>query len=344
MTYKVESLKSGVNGLGIVHSDVSSFARVSHDAGFKSKAILGGSRKMSNMKNMIAIGALALCATVYGIESNIVGYDTKEAFSIENSENHTYNMVAVPFTGIGTGFQLSDFKVANGTMAMNIMDADVVMIWDPTMLDGNGGYENWFCWNGEDPDSGDVYDEYAGSWASDEDCWTWFEDVHEDGLEAGSTFWLWLYNKDGAHATTVSGAVLDDSSKTIEYFYDKYNMVTDPFPVRLNLNDAEQVEFTTAVQAMNIMDADQILIWDPTALDGIGAYENWFCWNGEDPDSGDVYDEYAGNWASDEDCWTWFEDVHAEGMDVGTAFWYIARGTYSLDNKGSITFFGPLAK
>lgn len=286
---------------------------------------------------------------MYGIESQVVGYNTKEAVTFENSENHTYNMVAVPFTGIGSGFNLNkDFAIANGTHAANILDADTVMIWDPTAGDGVGTYESWFCWNGEDIAEGDSYPEYDGCWVSEFDYWIFFDDddQHPDGLEAGSTFWLWLYNKDGAHSTSTSGAVLDAASKDVEYYFDKYNMVTDPFPVALKLNDPEVVQFNTPVKAANVMDADNIMIWDPTAGGGIGTYENWFCWDGNDIAEGDEYPEYDGCWVSEFDYWVFFDDddQHPDGLDVGTAFWYLARGTYDPENKGSITFFGPLAK
>ena len=289
---------------------------------------------------LVAAGAAAVMGDA--IESqNVVGYNTVGMTT--RAAKATYNMMAVPFTGTSTGFRLNyDLSVANATGSTSSETSDLIQIWDPTAGGGAGGYEQWYYyydsndkpiaeggWNG-------WWDYLTGEHAFEE------AGYHPEGLEAGATFWYLAYNSAATPSMTVSGQVLDTASKGIDFYKGKYNMVTCPYPIRLKLNDATQVEWTKCTGSASTETSDLIQIWDPTAGGGQGGYEQWYYyydskdkpiaeggWNG-------WWDYLTAEHAFEE------EGYHPNGLDVGKPFWYKAAGTYSVSDTGLITFFSPV--
>ena len=75
MANKVEKVMCGASSLGTACGGALSLDCVALSSDLQSKAVLGGSRKMNNMKKMLAFGAVALSAAVSmaEVQSDVVG-------------------------------------------------------------------------------------------------------------------------------------------------------------------------------------------------------------------------------------------------------------------------------
>ena len=299
------------------------------------------------MKKMIGFGAVALCAAVGFSETlvqapEVVGYTSQELTS------GRMNLFALPFADMNLdgNFDLTknmsgDNFTATDDPAQNADSADQIKLWDPTG-GTSGGYpaESSFCYAyfGDTPDMLPYNGWYVVG--------TWQQvgvDVWQSGIPAGTGFWY--IKKAGAKNTlNLSGEVPTASTITRYAYQGRMNLLSCPYPIALELNNAEQIEFDKATPtddpAQNADAADQIKLWDPNGGTS-GGYpaESSFClaYFGDTPDMIPYNGWYVVG--------TWQQvgvDTCLNGLPVNASFWYIARGTFAMENKVGLTFKSPV--
>ena len=283
--------------------------------------------------------ATALAAAMTGLadvtSANVVGYTEQPLV------NGRYNFVAVPLGSVGKDgmWNLNDNvqgKNLKGTDDdsdfAGMAKSDQIQIWDPTFGTG-GGYTDIYLYENEE------YAEFNG-W------WTYLgekigEDIYKGGFPTGAGMWL-LKRDEGKEAAIVpAGEVPADKTIVKRLYKARYNQLSNPYPVRLGLNDATQVEWTDSIGTDDDSDfsgmakSDQIQVWDPNFGTG-GGYTDIYMYKNDD------YAEFNG-W------WTYLgekigEDIYTDGFDIGQQFWYLPRGEFSTeeDKMCKITFFSPI--
>ena len=221
-------------------------------------------------------------------------------------------MFSVPFIGVDeNGWQLNSCVSGDLTAGSTSDDGDFIDIWDPS----TEGYETWYY---RSLTSGN-------SWRNPEKRTEKFEDVHEDGLPAGTAFWYYSQSETASVAFNFAGAVDPADDAEIAVTGSQYNMFANPYPVAFKLNEASQVDWSNVTAGATTDDGDFIDIWDPSTE----GYETWY-----------YRSLTSGNsWRNPEKRTEKFEDVHEDGLPVGTAFWYFAQGS-----DATITFNSPLKK
>ena len=239
-----------------------------------------------------------------------VGYIT------DNIVKTKFNTVGFSFTAVdGKGFQLNDLTGPGLHGAEMTADADQIQIWDPN----TGTYEMWYYYVCESDHSDDGWWDLL--YQSDR-----FEDVHPDGLPNGSSVWLLSAKESSGGAVSNSGAVDPAKSVTLTLTKGKFNMFANPFPVGLQLNNADQVSWENANGAEMPSQADQIQIWDPTT----GTYEMWYYYVYADDHSDDGWWDLL--YQSDR-----FETIHPNGLPAGVPVWYLSNdkstGTFDVTFK-----------
>ena len=228
-------------------------------------------------------------------------------------------MINFNFTGVdGSGFQLKDLTGAGIFGSTNPDEADQVQIWNPQ----TSGYENWYYY----------FDESDHSWDGWYDLITQsslFEEVHPEGLANGSAAWYLSANGSTGGAASIAGAV--DSAKTVTFSMTKgnYNMIGNPYPVGLQLDNADQVTWENACGSTNPDEADQVQIWNPQT----SGYENWYYYVDESDHSWDGwYDLITQS--------SLFEEVHPNGLDAGVPVWYLSKA--AIGGTFDVTFKTPM--
>ena len=229
-----------------------------------------------------------------------------------------YNTSAGVFQKIdGTGFKLNEDMTVDGVKGGDsISSADQIQFW--TFNDkGVGVYEYYYYY--------DDGDEAGWSISDGED--PYFEIVHPEGLQAGTGFWYLATPDERERKITFAGGVNMAEYIDKEIVGGKYNFFGNPYPVRLMLNDKNQVKWEGVKGGDSISSADQIQVW--TFNDkGVGVYEYYYYY-----DDGD-----EAGWSISDGEDPYFEIVHPEGLAVGTPFWYLAKegsGKYAR-------FFSPI--
>ena len=269
------------------------------------------------MKKLVT--AFAACALaglgLAQVESvNIVGYETKALVAGD------FNMLGGAFNGVGkAGYSLNrDFKGENLTAGTDLFTADTILIHDAA----TGVYTTYYLYE-YDP----TYPDYPAGWynAITEAP---FDTDYPDGLPAGTAFWYVAKSTTVNASVTFSGDVPMDASYTKDLVRGKFNMVASPYPVSLNLNDAEQVTLTGATAGADLFTADTIAIHDAAT----GGYTTYYLY-AYDP----TYPDYPAGWynAITE---APFNTDYPDGLPAGTPFWYVAlAGTGDFN----ITFHKP---
>ena len=231
-----------------------------------------------------------------------------------------FNTTAGVFQKVdGTGFKLNEDMTVDGVKGgESAATADQIHFW--TFNDKGVGIYEYFYFYEDDSESG---------WSLDGKGDPYFEDVHPEGLQAGTGFWYLATPDERERKITFAGGVNTAAYIDKDIVGGKYNFFGNPYPVRLKLNDKTQVKWEGAKGAMVAGSADQIQFWMFTQ-EGIGTYETFYFYD----------DGSESGWALDGKGDPYFEDVHATGMDVGTPFWYLAKegtGKYAR-------FYSPISK
>ena len=218
--------------------------------------------------------------------ANIVGYDT------ESVVDGKLNMKGVMFSAVsGEAIDLNkDVKVANLVPGEDETRADQILVYRPA----TSSYITYYYYNAE----------------GDEENWGWTDVNWEESTQfpAGTGFWFKGYIPNGGSAKdktiTISGAVETDEDITFSVVDGKLNMLSNPFPTALDLNDSKTIDFVNNLPGEDETSADQILIYRPSR----NGYITYYNYNAE----------------GDEENWGW-TDVNWEESTVipaGAGFWY----------------------
>jgi len=234
---------------------------------------------------------------------NIVGYETKALVAGD------FNMLGGAFNGVGkAGYSLNrDFKGENLTAGDEAGTADRILIHNAA----TGIYTTYYLFEGD----GD----YPAGWyhALNE---TWFDDDYPNGLPAGSAFWYLSKATTVNASVTFSGEVPMDASYMKNLERGDFNMVMNPYPVALDLNNAAQVTLVGGTAGDEAGVSDRIMIHNANT----GIYTTYYLFEGDG--------DYPAGWyhALNE---TWFSDDYPDGLPAGTPFWYLAKagtGDFSI--------------
>jgi len=259
-------------------------------------------RNKTMKKLMIAMGAAALFGAVHAADGGIVSSDIV-GYATGSLTKGNYNMMTVQFNSIGKdGFSLNDITLTSMTGGEGSDLADFVQFWNPI----TSGYEAYYLYSGEDAEDG---------WynaQTDES----FDDDYPEGKEVGTAFWYFARNT-GVGTQQTAGAVESDATVTYTLTKGNYNLIASAYPISLKLNDMV-LENMTGGEGSDL--ADFVQFWDPVS----SGYQAYYLYSGEDAEDGWY------NAQTDES----FDTDYPNGMPVGTAFWYFARGT----GTGSVTF------
>ena len=262
----------------------------------------------------LGIAAASLSTFATGIESaNVVGYTTSTL------EAGKYSLISLPFAGVDGGNQkLTEAMSGSWFGGETNADGDNLRVWNPA----DQSYTVYYYYT-DDTHEWDGWYDVGGAY--------YFDDCAEnaEGLEAGWTAW---YQSRGTTAPTVTmaGAVESADDVSVTVYGGVYTLLANPFPVRMKLNDATQVNWGAAKGGETNADGDNIRVW--TAADQ--SYTIYYYYT-DDSHEWDGWYDVGGAY--------YFEDVpetdNANGLQVGEVFWYQSR-----DAKGTnhtITFFNP---
>ena len=230
------------------------------------------------------------------VSSDIVGYST------DSLTSGNFNMAGVTFNNIGSDetFNLNDVNIANATGSDEMNTADLVQIWDPT----TSGYTFFYKY-------------YEAEYPEDEG---WYDAGGDAEPIVGNGTAFWYRARSGSEKSiTFAGAIEGSDDVTVDLTGGNFNMVINPFPAAIDLNDTATVTINNATGSDEMNTADLVQVWNP-ATSGYTFFYKYY--EAEYPEDEGWYD--AGGDA---------EPV----LPAGTAFWYRAR---SGEGK-SITFPNP---
>ena len=270
------------------------------------------------MKKLMTVAAVAMCGSLIAVESaNIVGYKT------DTLAGDNFNMIAIPFNAVdGKGIDLNgtDITIANHSVNDDYTEdsTDLIQVWRPDL----NGYDDFYFYSDE------------GKWCSADGNDTPFIecDGYENGLPAGATAWYQASKnaeRAGALTITVSGAIEEDAD-VCTLAGDNFNMVANPYPVAIDLNNSAQVVIANhSVNDDYTEDStDLIQVWRPD----LNGYDDFYFYSDE------------GKWCSADGNDTPFIecDGYEDGLPAGTAFWYQASKNAERAGALTITFINPL--
>ena len=235
-------------------------------------------------KLMIAMGAAALFGAVHAdgiVSSDIVGYST------DNLTGGNYNMGGVVFTAVNGGaIDLNEMSFPGVTGSDFEATSDNILVWNPS----TSGYTKYYY--------------YYDASAPDDNGWYGTLD-EETTLPAGTAFWYLAKAGEGKQITQ-SGAVESDADVTFDLTGGNYNMVINPYPTAIDLNDSTTVEFVGVTGSDFEATSDNILVWNP-ATSGYTKY--YYYYDASAPDDNG-----------------WYGTLDEEAtLPAGTAFWYLAK-------------------
>ena len=287
--------------------------------------------------------ATALAAAMTGLadvtSANVVGY-TEQALV-----NGRYNFVAVPLGSVGKdgmwnlndNVQGKNLKGTENDMTTeDKLISDQIQIWDP-IFGSDGGYTDLYYYFSESPDLAEFNGWYGYGYEKVG------VDIYPDGFPTGAGMWL-LKRDEGKEAAIIpSGEVPTDPTIVKRLYKSRYNQLSNPFPVRLNLNDATQVEWTDSfgteqdTTTEEKLSSDQIQVWDPN-FGTDGGYTDLYYYHSDSPDLAEFNGWYGYGYEKVG------VDIYPNGFDIGQQFWYLPRGEFSTDEDKmcAITFFNPI--
>ena len=225
--------------------------------------------------------------------------------------------MAVPFEAVdGKGFDLNDLNFPKKTGSWYSSTSDQIKLWDVA----TATYDTWYYYADEEYPEDNEWLSVVGDKS--------FSKVYPNGLPAGTVFWYMSRMKADGGSMTSSGAVNGDPTYPVEIVRGKYNFVSDPYPVRLDLNDTDQVSFAGQIGAWYSSTADQIKLWDVATA----TYDTWYYYADEEYPEDNEWLSVVGDKS--------FDKVYPNGLEVGQGFWYMARE----DVKGGTTSFNAVFK
>ena len=233
------------------------------------------------------MSAAALLGAVHAdgiVSSDIVGYNT------DSLTSGNFNMGGIMFSKVtGDAIDLnSDVTVANVTGGLDETESDTILVWNPSTSAYTTFYYN------DDPE------------APEDTGWWDVNFVVDPELGIGTAFWLRAKNA-ANKSITVSGAVESDDDFSVLLTGGNFNMVINPYPTAIDLNDTDTVEIANVTGGLDETESDTILVWNPST----SAYTTFYY--NDDPEAPEDTGWWDVNFVVDPE------------LSAGTAFWYRAK-------------------
>ena len=255
--------------------------------------------------------------------ANVVGYASNDQVNTvdQNSSLQAYTILGIPFRSIENGgnWSLQDLTLSKMTAYGTSGKADQIWLWVADDK-GNWNYEEYYFYK----KSGQ-----PNTWVLADGSKTPFDEVHPEGLIPGSAFWYVAYNGDDERSITNSGEV-GNADRDIVIARGEYQFVACPFPIQLKLNDATQFDSSECTAYGTSGKSDMIWLWINTG-DNKWNYEEYYLYK----KSGQ-----PNRWVLADGTKTPFEEVHPNGVPVGSGFWFKSYANDGEDYK--ITFKTPI--
>ena len=251
-----------------------------------------------------------------------VGYNTQTLTAGD------YNLISLPFAGVdGGSAKLADvMSGANWNGGETFNDGDQIQVWGFN-AQGIGGYTIYYYYADPSDPTWDGWYDLSGSY--------YFDDCEENagGLDVGWNAWYLSRGKTNP-TVTMAGAIAPEDDVSFTIHGGDYTLLSNPFPVRLKLNDATQVDWGDIHGGETFNDGDQIQLWGFNDK-GIGGYPIYYYYADAGDPTWDGWYDLSGSY--------YFEDVpetdNANGLKAGEAFWYLSRAPFGTNH--TIKFFNP---
>ena len=211
-------------------------------------------------------------------------------------------MSGITFENIGgdASYDLIKLDIKNVTGGDDQSTADFIQVWNPT----TSGYTTFYYYYEEE------YADEAGWYDAGGDA--------EPILDPGTAFW-YRARATADKSITVAGAIDTVDDATVDLTSGKYNLVVNPFPAAIDLNNEETVVVKNVTGGDDQNTADFVQIWNPVT----SGYTTFYYYYEE---------EYA-----DEAGWYDAGGDAEPAFPAGTAFWYRARA----GEKKALVFPNP---
>ncbi len=204
---------------------------------------------------LMLAGTVAMAVDpVYSVNS--VGYQRLSVAQGLNMYAINWNLIGgvdkVPIDGM---FDSSTLLAGD-----DLASSDNIYVWDTSMNGGQGGYKQYYLWNGDRK---------------------WYEFMNDanpttNALDRGQGFWL--RHRAAATNTLVAGEVPTEGTNVV-MFAPGLNQFGSAYTANMVFNSA------TIAWAGNAGDdfasSDNINIWDPSLNGGQGGYKQYYLWNGD---------------------------------------------------------------
>ena len=196
-------------------------------------------------------------------------------------------MSGIVFNGVAGGdVDINDLSFPNATGSDYQETSDQIQVW-----------------NAEESKYIYYYYYYDASYPEDNG---WYGTLDESTvLPVGTAFWYLAKAGDGKQIIQ-SGAVETDTDVTFSIIGGKFNMVINPYPTEVDLNDSTSIEFTAATGSDYQETSDQIQVWN--------AEESKYIY---------YYYYYDASYPEDNGWYGTLDEVAT--LPAGTAFWYLAK-------------------
>jgi len=252
----------------------------------------------------------------------IVGYNTQTLTAGK------YNLISLPFAGVAGGnSKLTDaMSGANWQGGETFNDGDQIQVWGYNDK-GIGGYTIYYYYADPSDPTWDGWYDASGSY--------YFDDCEENvgGLEPGWNAW-YLSRGNSNPTVTMAGAIASEDDVSFTVYGGGYSLLSNPFPIRLKLNDKTQVDWGAIHGGETFNDGDQIQVWGFNDK-GIGGYSIYYYYADSSDPQWDGWYDASGSY--------YFEDVpetdNANGLKAGEPFWYLSRDTKGTNH--TVKFLNP---
>ena len=147
-------------------------------------------------------------------------------------------------------------------------------MWDPEAASGLGGYEHYYFFSSSQP-SGETNfwgkNRVRNNVPTFKDTW----------IACGQSVW---FRCQSACTITVAGQVVEVDT-TVATLAGKYNLIANPFPTALRINDSTKIDWVGAglVGTTSNTTAPEIQTWDPEAAAGLGGYTHYYFFSSSQP-------------------------------------------------------------
>ena len=227
-------------------------------------------------------------------------------------------MVSLSFETVGNVKSIKLQEAIKGAFKGGdaIANSPEIQVWDPEK-GGVGDYDHYYFWSASKPAG------YSNYWAGSnlKPQWAAAQNIT---IDLGKGVWFRCYED---CTITCAGQVSEATFDPIATKAGKWNLIANPYPVALVLNNNVNWYEAGLRGGDGIENAPEIQVWDPVK-GGVGDYDHYYFWTASKPVG------YSNYWATSNLKPQYKADL---AVPVGRGFWL----KYSKDKSstgGDLTF------